>query len=131
MKKLAVFVLIVIFSEPLFAQLDSALCSQFKTGLFAYRDDSSNAILMKRTARRQEERIKKSGIVTKFKIRWLGACSYELTQVWSNRRTGRKNNGSTTIVNITAVKKDQYEYSCACKEPDVANKSRGIMYRIE
>ena len=123
--------LIFFFTERIFAQADSSLCGQFKTGIFAYRDDSSNAVLIKRSANRQEERIKKSGIVTKFKIRWVSACSYEIKQVWSNSKIRRKSNGSTTTVIITNAGKDQYEYTCACKQTDDAKKSRGIVYRVQ
>jgi hypothetical protein len=126
-----VFLILLTFSKALFAQLDSTDCSQFKTGVFAYRDDSSNAVLVKRTANLQEERIKKSGLVTRFKIRWLSTCSYEMTQVWSNRKAERKNNGATTIVIITGLKKDHYEYSCGCKELAAGKQNQGKMYRVE
>ncbi len=131
MKVPVFFILMMLFSKPLFAQLDSTYCFQFKTGVFAYRDDSSNAVLVTRTTNLQEERIKKAGIVTRFKIRWLSACSYEMTQVWSNRKAGRKNNGASTIVIITGVKKDHYEYSCGCKELAADKQNRGRMYRVE
>lgn len=94
-----------------------------------YTNDSSDTVLVKRTAGRQEERIKKSGVVTKFKIKWIADCSYEIKQVWSNSRGGRKNNGATTSVLITNARKDQYEYRCACKDIDAAQKNRGTMFR--
>jgi hypothetical protein len=131
MKKLVFFISFAFFSNSLSAQLEPVRCLQVKNGIFVYRDDSSNAILVKRTGNLQEERIKKSGIVTRFKIRWQSDCSYEMTQVWSNHKTRRKNNGSITIVTITNVRQDGYEYSCGCTEPAGAQKNRGIMYRVE
>ena len=125
-----ILIFIFFFSGAVFAQADSSLCAQFKTGVFAYRNDSSNAVLIKRSATRQEELIKKSGIVTKFKIRWVTACSYEIKQVWSNSKTRRKANGSTTTVVITNAGKDQYEYSCACNPADDGRKSGGTVYRV-
>ena len=131
MKKLVFFISFAFFSKPLLAQLEPVRCAQVKNGVFVYRNDSSNAVLVKRTGGLQEERIKKSGIVTRFKIRWQGDCSYEMTQVWSNHKARRKNNGSITIVTITNVRQDGYEYSCGCPELTGAQKSRGIMYRVE
>jgi len=130
MKYIYVFVVHVLLSLSAFAQQDTAQCLQFKTGVFAYRDDSSNAVLIRRTANRQEETIKKSGITTKFKINWLSNCSYEIKQVWSNSKARRKGNGTTTIVYITRTGKDFYEYSCACKDLEKSNNSHGIVYRV-
>jgi hypothetical protein len=97
----ALFLGMILF--PLFgsAQLDPSLCAGFRTGTFAYRNDSSNAVLIKRTHHQQEERIKKTGVVTRFKIKWLSPCSYEIKQVWSNSRKIRKNDGAVTQVMIT------------------------------
>jgi len=130
MKYIFAFVVHVLLSLTAFAQQDAAQCLQFKTGVFAYRDDSSNAVLIRRTAKRQEETVKKNGITTKFKISWLSDCSYEIKQVWGNSKARRKGNGTTTIVYITRAGKDFYEYSCACKDLENSNKNHGIVYRI-
>jgi hypothetical protein len=131
MKPVLLFALFFFFTATGFAQQDPTLCVQYKNGVFAYRDESSNAVLVKRTASRQEERIKQSGIVTRFKIRWIDACSYELKQVWSNSKKKRKNNRATTIVQITAISKDEYEFSCACKNKEEAKKNSGTMFRVK
>lgn len=119
-----------LISLSAFAQQDTAQCTQFKTGNFVYRDDSLNAVLIKRKANRQEETVTKKGVITKFKIKWLTDCSYEIKQLWSNSKARRKGNGSTTIVFITKTGKDFYEYSCACKDLEKSNKNHGIAYRV-
>jgi hypothetical protein len=117
---------------PLFgsAQLDPSLCAGFRTGTFAYRNDSSNAVLIKRTHHRQEERIKKTGVVTRFKIKWLSPCSYEIKQVWSNSRKIRKNDGAVTQVMITQASRDQYNFKCACKAQEGSAGNTGTVYRV-
>jgi hypothetical protein len=131
MRFLLLLLPLLFFSAEGFSQQDSSLCARFRTGVFAYRDKDSNAVLVNRTAHRQEERIKVSGVVTKFKIRWIGYCSYELNQVWSNSKYKRKNNGNTTVVMMTAVNKDRYDFSCSCKNQEDEQKNRGTMYKVE
>jgi hypothetical protein len=128
---LVLFICVTFSSLHSIAQMDSSRCAGFRTGTFAYRDDSSNAVLITRTNNLQVERIKKTGEVTRFKITWLGQCSYELKQVWSNRKKKRKNNGATTLVLITNAGKDQYEFSCACKITESSSKTRGTVYRVQ
>ena len=130
MRYILVFVVPVLLSLPAFAQEDTAQCTQFKTGNFVYRDDSLNAVLIKRKANRQEEAVTKTGVITKFKIKWITDCSYEIKQVWSNSKARRKGNGSRTIVFITKTGKDFYEYSCACKDLENSKKNHGIAYRV-
>jgi len=105
-------------------------CAALKTGTFTYTNDSSEAILVKRHGKRQEEINKAKDIITKFKIKWVSDCSYEIKQVWSNSKKQRKQNGATTTVVITKATRDGYEYTCACKDEKQREKSKGIVYRV-
>ncbi len=127
MKQLAFIVSFIFCNTLLYAQTG---CAAFKTGAFTYTNDSSDIILIKRTAKRQEEINKAKDIITKFKIKWISDCSYELKQVWSNSKKQRKQNRATTTVVITQANKDGYEYTCACKDEMQREKSKGIAYRV-
>ena len=64
------------------AQVDSEGCVKFRTGRFVYLNDSSQTVVVKRTANKQEEKNEQTNVVTKFKIKWINSCEYELTQTW-------------------------------------------------
>ena len=131
MKIYLLLLLGLFLSENIFAQSDSSSCSQFKKGLFTYRDDSTGTIMLKRTAKRQEETNKKTGVIVKFRIRWVSSCSYELKQLWSNSKALRKNNGGVSLIIIFNTGRDQYEYTCACKTAANVKSISGIVYKIK
>ena len=112
-----------------FAQVDSAACIKFRTGRFVYLDDSLQTIIVKRTENKQEERNEKTGEVTKFKIKWVGNCEYELIQTWSNSKKKRKFNKAVSRVKVVKLYDEGYDYSCACK--DGSNKLQGTIRRIK
>jgi hypothetical protein len=131
MKKLSILVallMMVLFCFPQDAPED---CNKFKTGKFAYVNDSSETVIIRRTLKRQEERNQKTNTVTKFKIRWTSICGYELTQTWSNSRAGRKFNRGVRRVQITRVNDQGYDYSCACKDKNEAARNSGTIRKIE
>jgi hypothetical protein len=130
MKSVMLFLIPGFLSLHVFAQQDTKQCFTFKTGLYAYRDDSSNAVLIKRTRTIQQETNKKNGVITRFKINWLSDCSYEIKQVWSNSKLRRKANGAITVVSIVRTGNDFYEYTCACKHLEKSAKNYGIVYRV-
>ena len=130
MKILLQTIFLVCLGQVAFANKDSIACSIFKEGRFAYRNSSAEAVVIIRKGKWQEEHNKNQQVITKFKVRWLSACSYELTQTWSNSKAQRKENNTVTTVIITALSKDEYQYTCACKDPEDRRKNTGIVYRI-
>ena len=123
------FIIAITAAANCFAQSEPA-CKQFRTGEFAYRDSSNNLINVHRKGGRQQEVDKKHGIISKFKIRWTGACEYELTQIWSNSKARRKYNRSVTKIVITKANgDDSYEYNCGCKDREITG-SMGTMVRL-
>lgn len=90
-------------------------CNAFHTGDFLYTDTAGHTWELRRTRNRQTEKDLKTGKRIKYRIRWISACEYRLTQVWSDIRERRKWNRmhfSYQIINTTG---NQYEYSCVCK----------------
>lgn len=130
MKQILFFLFFITASLLVNAQPDAAACAGFKKGNFAYRNESPDIIYIKRTATRQEEANKTKGIVTKFKIKWLDDCSYEIKQVWSNSKKLRKQNGTTTKVIITSTTTDSYQYTCACKNEADRKKHSGTVVKF-
>ncbi|MFT3980752.1 MAG: hypothetical protein QM687_09810 [Ferruginibacter sp.] len=126
--KLLLLVL-VISGLPAFAQADTATCGNFKKGKFVYRNDSAETVIITRRARQQEEYNKTTDVLTKFKVKWLSDCSYQLKQVWSNSKKQRKNNGATTVVTIDAVNADGYEFHCDCKGEE-GTRNNGKVFRL-
>jgi translation initiation factor 2 alpha subunit (eIF-2alpha) len=130
MKIITQVLFFLLIAQAGYASKDSIGCSLFKNGKFAYRNPASDAIVIIRKANRQQEYNKTQDIVTKFKVRWISSCSYELTQTWSNSKKQRRQNKAVTTVIITAVSKDEYQYTCACKDAADRRKNTGIAYRI-
>ena len=112
------------------AQADSATCTGFRKGSFAYRNDSLGLIHINRTGKKQEEINKEKGIITKFKIKWLDDCSYEIKQLWSNSKEQRKQNGSRTKVIITSASKDSYQFTCVCPNEEDKKRNAGTIVRL-
>ncbi len=131
MKKYVLFLLSLFLSVTIFAQADSSSCAKFKKGLFTYRDDSTGTIILKRTAKRQEETNKKTGVIVKFRLRWVSSCSYELKQLWSNSKALRKNNGGVSLIIISKAGSNQYEYTCDCKTAADIKSNSGVVYKIK
>lgn len=130
MKQIVFLLFLITISLLANAQQDPAACAGFRKGNFAYRNESPDIIYIKRTATRQEETNKTKGIITKFKIKWLDDCSYEIKQVWSNSKKLRKQNGAITKVLITSTTKDSYQYTCACKNEEDRKKHSGTVVRF-
>ena len=107
------------------AQVDSEGCVKFRTGRFVYLNDSSQTVVVKRTANKQEEKNEQTNVVTKFKIKWINSCEYELTQTWSNSKSQRKHNKGVSTIRITKLYEEGYDYSCACR--DGSNKLTGTI----
>ena len=122
-------ILLVLLSLPAFAQPDAAACGNFKKGKFVYRNDSAETVIITRTGRQQEEHNKTKDVLTKFKVKWLSDCSYQLKQVWSNSKKQRKNNGAITVVTMDAVHEDGYEFHCDCKGGDGTG-NNGKVFRL-
>ncbi|MEO7265713.1 MAG: hypothetical protein ABIW38_12400 [Ferruginibacter sp.] len=112
------------------SQADSDGCAKFKTGQFAYTDDSARTFVIKRTGRIQEETEQGKNIITRSRIRWISPCNYELKQLWSNSKVKRKNNGVVTSVIITHAGNDEYNYSCNCKNLAEDKKIKGTVYKL-
>jgi len=129
MKKFFLLILII-FSSASFAQEKDADCDKLKSGKFKYSDSVSNIVNVTRTNKLQTEVNSKTGIVTKFRIRWPGDCTYELSQIWSNNKEQRKSNRSVTQVKITVVQNNSYNYTCMCKDTTIAFKNSGTMFII-
>lgn len=130
MKIISHLLFFLLIAQAGYANKDSIGCNLFKEGKFAYRNPDSDAIVITRKGNRQQEYNKTRDIVTKFKVRWISACNYELTQTWSNSKKQRKQNRSVTSVIITAVSKDEYQYTCACRDAADRRKNTGIAFRI-
>jgi hypothetical protein len=108
-------------------------CSQFQKGYFRYQDSVGHNIIVKRTANRQEEIDEATGEHVKMKIRWTGACEYELKQTWTSIKANRRSNRGPTKVTITAVLDDgSYRYSlhCACDTTGAVT-NEGIMIKVK
>ncbi len=130
MNKFVLTVMFIICSLFAKSQADSAACAKFKTGQFAYTDDSARTYVVKRTGRIQEETEQGNNIITRSRIKWISPCNYELRQLWSNSKVKRKNNGAVTSVVITHAGNDEYHYSCNCKNVAEDKKTKGIVYRL-
>ena len=128
MKKTTTFFICLLFFSVIKAQGDS--CAKFKTGVFSYIDDSSHTSIIRRTSHMQEEKNNVSGIITKFKVRWLSDCEYQLTQTWSNNKQKRRQNRSVTRILITKAYNNKYEFTCACNTADV-EKKQGVVFKIK
>ncbi|MEX0635575.1 MAG: hypothetical protein WD135_02320 [Ferruginibacter sp.] len=68
--------------------------------LFNFRNNVSQTIVVERKNKHQIDTNLSTGMITKFRVKWLWACSYQLVQIWSNNKTQRKINGTSTIVVI-------------------------------
>ena len=115
MKKMVSLFAILISLES-FAGSVSDSCHHFKTGKFSYTDSAGVVTSIERTKKQQTEVNIKTGLLTRSKIRWVGECTYELTQTWANRKEQRKYNGNKLIIRITGFHGNSYEYTCVCGE---------------
>lgn len=104
-------------------------CSQYRKGDFSYTDTTGDLVTVRRTKRKQTETNTATKVTIVFRINWTGDCTYELKQIWSNSKSRRKYNGSTTGVIISKpLGETGYEYTCACKDENV-KKVTGVMRR--
>ena len=129
MKQTTLILFFSFFTAHCFGQTEQKGCAAFKTGEFAYRDSANNIIHVTRKGGRQQESDKKNKIVTKFKLKWISECEYELKQIWSNSKAKRKQNRSVYKIVITKSNgNDSYEYNCGCKDRELRNS--GTMVRL-
>lgn len=90
-------------------------CNAFHTGNYLYTDTAGHTWELKRTRNRQTEKDLKTGKHIKYRIRWISACEYRLTQVWSDIRERRKWNRMHFSYLIVKTTGNAYEYTCVCK----------------
>jgi len=130
MKPTFCFLLFLFLGVCSFGQTGQSSCETFKTGKFAYRDSANHLVNVTRKGGQQQEYDTKTGITTKFKIKWTAGCEYELIQTWSTSKIKRKQNRSVTRVVITKANgNDSYEYDCGCKDREI-NGHSGTMVRL-
>ena len=131
MRKISFIVLFALLSTCCFAQTVQNGCGDFKTGKFAFRDSARHIIEVTRKNNKQREYDKDARITTKFRIKWISSCEYELTQIWSNSKARRKRNKTVNRIVITKANGNaSYEYSCGCRDR-VIEGSVGTMVRLE
>ncbi|MEO7924611.1 MAG: hypothetical protein ABIR30_13100 [Chitinophagaceae bacterium] len=128
MKK--IFFLLFLFAAfESFAGTSSDTCYHFKTGKFSYRDSAGVLTKIIRTKKQQTETNTKTGLLIRSTINWVGECSYELTQVWSNRKEQRKFNGSRYHIQITGFSGNSYEYACSCANANTVTVKKGVVIK--
>lgn len=130
MKKLTLTSALIFLCIFCFSQNVTSDCARFRTGRFQYID-SSKVVTIKRTKHIQEEVVINSGAITRFKIKWVDDCVYDIKQLWSNKKEKRKMNGSVTRVNIIKTYDNRYDYTCACKDSASINKNKGTIYMVK
>lgn len=128
MKTFLLLLIVSFLTIHSFAQTD---CSSFKTGKFIYTDSLKNTICVTRKDNKQIEFDIKNKIITKFRIKWISDCEYQLTQIWSNSKEKRKQGRSirTIVINRT-YGTDRFEYACKCTYGDPKAYS-GTMIRVK
>ncbi len=97
------------------SQLTIPDCDSFRTGDYLYTDTAGVTWTLKRTKHRQVQKSMRTGVVIKFKIIWISACEYRLTQVWTSDRSMRKWNRANFSYQIVSTTAGSYSYSCICK----------------
>jgi hypothetical protein len=108
--------LLILLSVTGYSQ-NTAGCSSFKKGHFAYRDSATNTIReFKRSGKRQVETDKRSGLSTYYRIDWINDCEYKLTQVYANTKEARKRNHSSLTYRIVSTTENSYSYQCTCSD---------------
>ena len=114
-----------------FGQTQQKGCSAFRNGKFAYRDSADHIINVTRKANTQSEHDTRSGVTTRFRIKWISDCEYELIQTRSSSEERSKYNKSVTKISITKTNgNDSYEYDCGCKYRE-GKTNIGLMVRLE
>ncbi len=115
MLRLSLVIISTVFISTCFSQISGVGCNLFKTGVFSYRDSSSNNVWnIKRIKRKQTETNEQTGAVVKSKIKWVSDCEYKLTQFWTNKKELRYGNFKWRIFRITSITNNTYQYICNC-----------------
>ncbi|HUR66516.1 MAG TPA: hypothetical protein VMZ03_09200 [Chitinophagaceae bacterium] len=128
-KKLLIFFFISLSSISAYSQTDINNCNAFKKGVFAYRDSATNTIReFRRTGKHQVETDKQTGVSIKYKIEWISACAYKLTQLYANTKDARKKNNSWLVYTIVATTANSYTYQCSCSNK---NDVHGTVVKME
>jgi len=123
--------LAVFFSFPVVLCFGQTDCRVFKTGVYSYRDSADNLITVTRKKKRQQEYDAKNNIITKLRVKWTNDCEYQLTQIWSNSKNKKKQNGTVSRVVITKTYGNaRYDYNCGCKDLTIKGRN-GTMTRIK
>ena len=132
MKKLFAILTLLFIYNSLFAQInDSSACLKYHRGKFSYTDPAGNIVLVDRLKNFQFDKNQTTKVKTQYRIKWINDCQYELTLVSTNSKSLRKNKYSVTSIIISKPLGDSgYEYTCACKDPDLP-KAAGVMKKIK
>ncbi|MBP6430958.1 MAG: hypothetical protein KA319_04250 [Ferruginibacter sp.] len=99
-----------------FAQQSTIDCTIFKEGKFYYitSDSTAEKIIIERKGKQQKETHQNTGVIVKYKVKWINDCEYQLKQTWSNNKQRRKHpNGLSTIL-ITDLMPNSYMSDCSC-----------------
>jgi len=132
MKRIIITAAFFLYGNALFSQAaDSSDCLLYHRGKFSYTDSAGNLVIVDRKKKYQYEKNQVTNVKTQSRIKWISACSYELTLVSTNSKSLRKNKYSTTTTIISKpLGEAGYEYTCNCKDPAVA-KFTGLMKKIK
>ena len=129
MKSIPSILFFVILANYGFGQSAPNGCDPFKAGKFSYFDSLNHTIFVTRKAHKQVEINFQTKVKTVLRIEWLDDCRYRITQIWSDSKSKRKGNGSSTVVAITKIIGDHaaYEYTCSCEDVNLQMRNSGIM----
>jgi len=108
-------------------QGDTTACREFSRGDFIYTNDDGHEVHVTRKYKTQVETNKTTGVKTRFKVKWISSCVYEIKQLWSDSKANRKMNSSVTRVQIASAAANSYTFVCVCKGLEASKK--GIMIR--
>jgi hypothetical protein len=114
-RKIYLTLLAFLFVYTNYAQEKLIDCSSLTQGKFFYIQDSTNhKVVIERKKKKQIETNETTGEVTTFKITWTGNCTYQLKQVWSNKKERRKKKYGTSEITITEASGSGYTSTCNC-----------------
>lgn len=129
MQRFLFICLSICLCNTVFAQADSSICMNYRTGYFSFTDSLGQTVLVDRGKKYQYQRNIVTKVKTQFRIKWTGSCSYQITQTLTNSKAARKYRySSTTVVIDKADGANGYSYSCGCK--DAAKNTSGYMKKL-
>jgi hypothetical protein len=114
-KKILFAIVGLMFAFACKAQDKSIDCSNVVQGKFYYIQDSTNhKVIIERRKKKQMETNETTGETTTFKITWTSNCSYQLKQIWSNKKERRKKPYGNSEITITEASESGYTSTCNC-----------------